>query len=270
MKQYWDNKEVPGRGTRFCLVMDPEDGTHPIRTYGSDKDEILEKVARTAATAQSVINRQRTNPPANGNGSTAQPPATPARPKVTADEQMQATADLANPAKAPGAVKTLLRAAGVDMDRERIRQDAERVAGIAQEWERKHPDFASSDERNKRLLLNTASAKVGFTNIDAAALDLAYEELRRFDMFFDQAPIYDPTPLPNAPNGNSAPVDRPRTATGYRANNLRAGTPSANPKPKYTSAEVDAMTSKQLREKIEHEPGFADWFNREHSRTATA
>jgi hypothetical protein len=270
MRQYWDNQDVPGRGTRLCLVMDPEDGTHPIRTYGKDKDEILEKVARTAATAQQVITRQRANPPANGNGSAPQPPAQPARPKVTADEQMQATADLSNPAKAPGAIKTLLRAGGVDMDRERVKQEAERVAAIAQEWERQHPEFSASDERNKRLLLNTASAKVGFTNIDAAALDTAYEELRRFNMFFEEAPIFE-TPNPSdASNGNSATVDRPRTATSYRATSLRSGTPAVHPKPKYTSAEVDRMNSKQLREKIETDPEFTAWYNREYSRAATA
>ena len=272
MSRRWENKEVEGRGTKFCLVIDPEDGTHPIRTYGWSKDEVLEKVSRTAETAQQVINRQRNNSPANGNGSAPKPhvSSVPAAPKVTPDEQMQATADLSNPAKAPGAVKTLLRAAGVDVDRERIRQDAERVAAIAQEWEGQHPEFAASDERNKRLLLNTASAKVGFSNINAAALDAAYEELRRFDMFFTEAAIPEPSPLPNAPNGNSATVDRPRTATSYRTTSLRSGTPAVTTKPKYTVAEVDQLNSKQLREKIEREPGFADWYNREYSRTATA
>jgi hypothetical protein len=183
---------------------------------------------------------------------------------------MTATADLSNPAKAPEAVKTLLRAAGVDVDRERIRQDAERIAVIAQEWERQHPDFSASDERNKRLLLNTASAKVGFANIDAAALDAAYEELRRFNMFFDEAPILEHSTPSDASNGNSATVERPRTATSYRATSLRSGTPAAKSQPKYTVAEVDKLNSKQLREKIENEAGFADWYNREYSRAATA
>jgi hypothetical protein len=158
----------------------------------------------------------------------------------------------------------------VDVDREALHQRARDIAKIAEEWERRHPEFASSDERNKRLLMNTASAKVGFTNIDAAALDLAYEELRGFDMFFEATPIDDNTPLPNAPNGSPASVDRPRTATSYRTTSLRSSAPAVSQKPKYTSAEVDAMNSKQLRDKIEHEPGFAEWFNREHSRTATA
>jgi hypothetical protein len=60
------------------------------------------------------------------------------------------------------------------------------------------------------------------------------------------------------PNGNSRSVDRPRGATSVRSNALRATAPVAGQRPKYTRAEIDAMNSKVLREKIEGEPGFKE------------
>jgi hypothetical protein len=263
----WDNKEVPGKGTKYCLVIDPEDGTNPIRTYGWSEREVLDKVAKTAEAAQQVINRQRSAPPAG-----AAVPASRVHPAPTlsVEDQMEATADLQNPAKAPEAIKKLLRGVGVDVDRMKREDDVRRVAQIAQEWASQHSDFPQ-DERNKRLLLDKASLMVGFVNIDAAALDNAYAELISMDMLFrDPEPIEQhPSTPPDAPDGSPATVERPRTATSYRRTALSApGAPVVERKPKYTRAEIDAMNSKQLREKIDSEPGFKEWYDREFSSAA--
>jgi len=273
----WENTEVPGRGTKYCLVMDPEDGTHPIRTYGWTVEEVLDKVAKTAETAQQVINRQRSVTVA----ATARPTATSgsvtqqrALQPLTADQQMQATADLSNPAKSPEAIKTLLRGAGVDVDGIKLREDARQAGAVAQEWERQHPDFPG-DERNQRMLMDKALLLAGgkLNQITATVLDQAFQELLGYNMFFDPADAqymnHEPTPQPNAPDGNPAPVVRPRGATSVRSNALRATTPVARQQPKYTRAEIDAMNSKQLADKIKYEPGFVDWYNREFSATTT-
>lgn len=273
----WENIEVPGRGTKFCLVMDPEDGTHPIRTYGWTKDEVLEKVAKTAETAQQVINRQRiqsAQPPARQSGDAPPPPpaATTAGtgPKrLTADERMQATLDLSNPAKSPEAIRALLRDSGIDVDKMRLEADAKRAAGVAQEWERNHPDFPS-DERNQRLLMNTALLRAGgdLARITAETLDTAYRELVSFGMLFEpenNSSTQTVTPQ-NAPDGNSATrIVRPRGATSYRSTTLRATAPGAKREPKYTRAEIDAMPSAVFREKMEREAGFREWYDREFS-----
>ena len=47
---------------------------------------------------------------------------------------MQATAELSNPAKAPAAAKTLLRAAGLDVGRTGEDAGVQRVSQIAQQW----------------------------------------------------------------------------------------------------------------------------------------
>ena len=275
--RYWENVEVPGRGTKYCLVMDPEDGTHPIKTYGWSKDEVLEKVAKTAEAAQALINRQRNQPAQSGApqaGSPAQFPAaaTSAGPKrLTADERMQATVDLNNPARSAEAVKALLSDAGVDVDKMKLDADAKRAAGIAQEWERSHPEFPS-EERNQRLLMNTVllRASGNLAQITAEMFDSAYNELVHFGMLFDSGENPSSNPPQNAPDGSSATrTVRPRGATSYRSTNFRASVPGARREPKYTRTEIEAMPSTVFREKVEREPGFREWYDREFS-AATA
>lgn len=260
MSRRWDNKEVPGRGTKFCLVIDPEDGTQPIKIHGWSEQEVLEKAAHSVETAQATINRLRAQAPAR--------PTAPVAAPVSSEEQMNATADLSNPAKAPAAVKTLLRAGGFDVDRMSFDENVRRVAAIAQEWEAQHPEFPQ-DARNQRLLLDKATLLAGrFVDITAETLDKAFQELAARDMLFEAAapanePHNPPTP-PNAPDGNSAPVERPRTATSYRRTALNApNAPLTTPKPppKYTRADIDAMNSKVYRDKYDNEPGFAELVN---------
>lgn len=185
---------------------------------------------------------------------------------------MQATSDLSNPSKSPQALRTLLRGVGLDVDKMKLDEDIRRVTAIAQEWESHNADWPSSD-KNNRLLLDKATLMVGFPNITAATLDAAYRELSSRGMLF--AIESDDTPLPtpsDAPNGNAATRSegQTRTATSYRSHSLRSDVVVPATKPRYTRTEVDAMTSRQLREKIENEPGFKEWYNATFSRAATA
>lgn len=259
----WENTEVAGRGTKFCLVMDPEDGTHPIRTYGWSMEEVLDKVAKTAEAAQQVINRQRAAKPAPATAAGAVLAAPPAR-AVTADEQMQATVDLGNPAKAPEAMRTLLRAGGIDVDKMKLDQDARQAAGVAQEWERAHPDFPH-DERNQRLLMDRALLLAGgkLAQIKAQTLDAAHEYLLQYGMLFEaEAANHEPEPPPHALEETPAPVVRQRPATSYRRTALSGAAPVARrEQPKYTRDDIRAMNSKVYREKLETEPGFKDLVN---------
>jgi hypothetical protein len=123
MARFWTDKDGNGKPLtdgRVCLVITSDEPNIPdIRTYGRDKDEVLDKLARTTETAQATINRLRKSSPASPQAGAAPPQphnAAPATSRVSADEQAQATVDLSNPAKAPEALKTLLRAGGVDID----------------------------------------------------------------------------------------------------------------------------------------------------------
>ena len=282
--RYWENNGEPMQDGRLCLVIDPEDGTNPIRTYGRTRDEVLEKVAKTAETAQAMINRQRSSAqnghavtPAAGNGTAPVPPSVtqataPRRVPVSADEVMQATLDMQNPAKAPQAVKTLMRANGFDVDAMQFREKMQEIANLAAAWERQHPEFPASDRNNRMLMDKAALMAGGIQRVTTEALDAAYRELAAHGMLFDVEENNEPPAAHQAaqPEGNPAVrVVRPRGATSIRANSLRATAPAANPKPKYTRAEIDSMNTKQFREKYETEPGFAEWYNREFS-SATA
>lgn len=271
--QFWNNVEVPGRGTKFCLVIDPEDGTNPIRTYGWSKDEVLEKVAKTAETAQALIKKQRDQAAQSSVRQPVSATPTPAAAtiagpqKLTADQRMQATVDLSNPARSAEAVKALLGDVGVDVDK--MKQDAEirRATALCEEWERNHPEFPN-EQRNLRLLMNTALLRAGgeLGRVTAGTLDNAFQELRQFGMLFDAEETTTNNPSQNAPDGNSATrTVRPRGATSYRATNLRATTPGARREPRYTRTEIEAMSSTVFREKLEHETGFREWYDREFS-----
>jgi len=265
MARYWDNKEIPGRGTKFCLVIDPEDGTHALRTYGWSEGEVLEKVARTVETAQQVINRQRQAPPSAPTARQEEPDPPP----ISAEDTMQATADLSNPARAGAAIRTLLKGEGIDLDEARLQRDARKVAAIAEQWALDNPDFPL-DKRNQRQLMDRALLKANgnLGAITAQIFDAAFAELRASDLLFEVEPAAVSTlNPPHAPNGNSAfRSEASRNATSYRSTALRAGPANVAPtKPKYTRAEVDALNSKQLREKIENEAGFREWYDREFS-----
>jgi len=272
--RYWENNGQLRLDGRYCLVIDPEDGTHPIKTYGRTKEEVLEKVAKTAEAAQQLINRQRSAQqsrpavPARTEVSRPAPMVAPAR-ALTADEQMQATADLSNPAKAPQAIKMLLRASGLDVDRMKFDEDMRRAARVAQEWENRNPDFPS-DERNQQALMDKALLMVGgdFGRISSAIFDAAYNELLAQNRLFFDEPVSTSTVTPQMPpNGSSATrIVRPRGATSYRSTALRAQAPAARrEQPRYTRAEVEAMSSREFREKMERETGFRDWYDRDFS-----
>ena len=77
MSRYWADTDGHGNKLtdgRVCLVIEPDDPSLPtIRTYGHDKDEVLDKVAHMAETGQATITRLRTAQP-----STQVSPASPA------------------------------------------------------------------------------------------------------------------------------------------------------------------------------------------------
>jgi hypothetical protein len=267
---------------RERLVIDAEDGTNPMYVYGKDREEILEKLATTVETGQSTIQRLRSTvaatPTASNSahapaqGAPQGPAAAPRRAQPTADDVMVAAADITNPAKAPQAARTLLRAAGIDVDGMVRDQSASRVARVGREWNAAHPDFPT-DSRNSRMLIDRASLNVGFENISAQALDTAYAQLLAENMLFETeegAPANGNGNTngtePAQPGGSQEPrTVRPRMATSYSRNQLTARTPAAQPKPKYTRAEIEAMNTRDFRAKVLDVPDVRAWYEREFS-----
>jgi pyruvate/2-oxoglutarate dehydrogenase complex dihydrolipoamide acyltransferase (E2) component len=141
MIAYWTDKRPNGQpieAETFARVIDLEDGTNPIWTYGKTVDEVLQKIERQNGNAQLALARRATaqpNAPAQG-----APTATPAAPRrrLSADEVMQLTTDLQNPAKAAAAI-VKLAADETGVDPQRVAMD--NFKKLAAEWEDEHEEF---------------------------------------------------------------------------------------------------------------------------------
>lgn len=254
--RFWDDKDANGSQLtdgRICLVIRSEETPDmpEIRVYGKDKEEVLDKVARTAETAQAQIHRMRQQPPVVP--TTARTAAAPAANAAVA----AAVVDLSNPDKAPGALKTLLKAAGVDVDREQRMQALRGVADMAEKWERDNVEYPK-DPRNDQILMNKAALLAGGVHlVKAEHLDAAFKELQRREMFFE-------TVQP----GGSPEDSRTVVASSYRRSALRS--PEQPARPAKAESEKEARwrnilengTGKALDDAIRSEPGFQEWVNK--------
>lgn len=273
--RFWDDKDGNGvklTDGRICLVIQSDENPDmpEMRTYGKDKEEVLDKVAKIAETAQGQIHRMRKAPP---NPAPARPavPASPATAPGT--DLVTAVADLSNPAKAGQAIKTLLKNVGVDVDREQMRQALVNVANTAEQWEKDNPDYPK-DPRNDHMLMKIATNHAGGTHrITAAHLDSAFEEARRHDVFHEPKPPNTTTLEPTTVHPGGNPDSRTvRNATSYRRNGLRSAEPAAAPK---DSAKHEAWrnilengTGKALEKAIKEEPGFKEWVDKQYAKSA--
>jgi hypothetical protein len=258
--RFWDDKD--GTGTkltdgRVCLVIqNPE--MPEIRTYGKDREEVLDKLANTTETAQLQIHRMRKAPQ-------TPPPTPPARP--AAPDLKAAAADLANPAN----VRVLLRAAGVDVDGQIRTQVANKIAALALAWQAENPDFPM-DPRNQRMLMDRAIILVGGRpeNLTTAALDKAYEELAAQEVF--HAPKGLETPAVETVHPEGTPDSRTvRNATSYRRNALTS--PEAPARAKGESAQeakwraiLETGTSEAQERAIRTDPGYSEWVGKQFAK----
>lgn len=264
--RYWLNDGSPLEDGRFCFVIDPEDGTRPLKHYGASKEEALEKAAVTAEHAERLITRMRTTP----STPTAAAPAAPAAPApkqpMSADERMRLTADLGNPAKsAEAAVRLVEDATGMDFKEEARKRAIINFSNLCQSWENSQPDFPKHPI-NRELVAAKATILAGgsIANVTRQNLETAFRQLLNAGTIIltEEEPSPGeslPTPTPAVrPEETPAPrTVRPRGATSYSRTSLSGTAPVASPRPKYTRAQIDGMTAKEYRHKLETEPGFA-------------
>jgi hypothetical protein len=257
MARTWLNDGKPLEDGRLCLLIDPEDGTQAIRVWGRSREEILEKAAktvehgaRTISQLRSQLNHKTTTAPTTPTMTAAtRPPTT-----LSAAERMQATADLDDPAKAPAAVTRLIQhQTGVDFDSIRQKETIERISTIQANWSYSHPDFPKHPI-NYKLLNDAAALRVGYENITAAVMDQVYTELSSQGLLVEaeEEELSPTVPPEETPDTRTV---RPRGAASYRRTTLSAPAP-ASQTPKYTRAQIDAMTSAEYRRKLETDPDF--------------
>lgn len=265
----WEDKDGSGNKLtdgRLCLVIKSDENPDmpEIRVYGKDKEEILDKIAKTVETGQGQIHRMRSTPPSS-----------PARAAASASQPTDiaiAVADLTNPLKAPAAIKTLLKAGGVDVDAAAIREAGRKVADVCEAWERQHPDFPH-DPRNQRMLIDRAIILAGgqYLRVTAKELDAAFQALTSQEMFFEPKPAQASEGSTVQPSGNSD-SRTVRSATSYRRNALSSPEPgpsnNENAKEKRWRDILENGTGKALENAMRNEPGFNEWVDKKYAKTA--
>lgn len=255
MRAYWSDTNFKGEpipaGT-FCRVIDLEDGTHPIFVYGATQAEVWEKIERQNTNAQIALNRSRTP---------SAPPVLPQVRTISAEDVMQATADLDNPAKSGRAVATLIEhATGVDP----VKIGQAIFAQNAMEWEKANPEFYPN-KPNRQLVGARAIALAGGkpAAVTSATFDVAFSQMKAEGMLAER-PAAPPQDDPNNPNGAiparepGSSSERPRGerfSTGVSGNRLTASQAVPKGKPKYTEYEIRTMKESE-RQKVFNDPDY--------------
>ena len=256
--RFWDDKDGNGNKLtdgRICLVIQSDDNPDmpEIRTYGKDKEEILDKIAKTAETAQGQIHRMRKSP--------SPPPPPPAAARAAAPDALKiAASDLSKPEN----IKTLLKSVGVDVDQQQAVTAIRAVANLAEKWESENPEYPK-DPRNDRILMKMVINNAGGDprRVTEAHFEAAFEEGRKFEMFFEPKPAEGGSTVQpgGTPDSRTA-----RNATSYRRNALRSPEPAP---PSRESAKEERWrnilengTGKALEDAIRNEAGFAEWVDK--------
>jgi hypothetical protein len=251
MKAYWTEKRPNGQpieaGT-FARVLDLEDGTNPVWTYGRTMDEVLEKIERTAALARATAMRRNDQP------SPALPAQVAAPKRLTVDQRMQLTADLQNPAKAADAIAALhADATGVDP----AQAERQNYGALALQWENEHPEFFQHP--GNRQLLGAKAIRVAGrpARVTKELLTQCFNELLAEGVLFE-APSYERQPQSETPSQSfpeETPVQRAertqprRFSTGYVARGRTGGAPTRTLK--YSEAQYFGMKLQERKALLE-------------------
>lgn len=245
MRMEWVSTRPNGKpvepGT-FCRVLDMEDGTNPIYYYGKTEQEVNDKIALNNMHAQRALARRSETP--TPTTTTPSSPVT-ARRRMTADETMQATADLQNPAKAGEAVTRLVQDA-TGMDLRQMAMDAFKVR--ADQWVEETPEFYNC-KPNRSLLATRLGVMV---NGDVSLItkemmtQCFHQMLEAGDLVEDpgEGAAQNVTTFPDENQVQRVETSRGgRSGTGTRSTNFRAPTQSAQTRTlKYTREQIDRMS----------------------------
>ena len=250
MKAYWSDKRPNGSaidpGT-FCRVIDLEDGTHPIYTYGRTQEEVFDKIERQSANAQLALVRRGANQPTST--PVAAPPVADTRFRLSPDQVMQYAEDMKNPAKVGRAIVMLTaHESGVDPDKVKM----ERFIRLTEEWEREHPEFFAI-YGNRQVLGQYIGKQVNgeVERITKEMMTVAYHELTAKGLLYEPEE-QEPTATPQPSTPSQFPVEsqvqhteRPRRmfSTGARSTSFRApqNVSAQRPTLKYTEMQIRTM-----------------------------
>lgn len=280
--RFWDDKDGSGNKLtdgRICLVIKSEENPDmpEMRTYGKDREEVLDKVAKIAETAQGQIHRMRKTP---ASPVPPRPSAAAVTPQPGNGDLVTAVADLSNPAKAGQAIKTLLKTVGTDLDVDQRAKALRAVADMMEKWERDTPDYPK-DPRNDRILMKMAAHIAGGAHrITREHVDAAFQEAQQSEMLHEPKSSVPSSGQPDTgadsrtvqPRG-SEDSRTGREATSYQRNRLRAAESVARPKQESAKEQqwrtiLEKGTGKAQADAIRDEPGYSEWVDKQFQKTA--
>lgn len=246
------------------VMLDFEDGRpEPQYVYAESKEALADKLLTMYGSAslrvQELKKADRTPSSAPGAPAATAPTAPAAPARMTADERMQAAADITDPAKAPSAIRSLIKDEfGVDLQQQaeqrRQTEEHDRRVQATADFLRDHPDYVPT-QRNAVLLRDRTFARVGanFTEADLAESFQALQDLG----VLESAPSTQHQPATNTGEPTAPPPQRPRGSTGIPPTQLRGGRGPAPGGPSLTRAAIIAMSeTEEYEERLRTEPGF--------------
>lgn len=263
------------------LTVSPDEGGPASVFYGKSREEIYDKVVDSQANANRRIEQLRVS---NGkpNGHAAAPPPSDPKP-MTANERMQAVADLNNPATVDKAVSRVMESVIGPIDQFQRDREAERVERLreaaiiaAEEFAGQTPDYFPSDFNNNTLV--QYMQRMGYAPDAVASYQRAYAELsgakllqaKPAQSLNDEEPPTEPQER-NAPT-LSAPRAPARYSTGVRQSDISGTAPVPVKRLKWSREQIANMSSAEFKAHV-MDPEFnfcVEFYSKAQKRKAAA
>lgn len=247
------------------LTVSPDEGGPASVFYGQSRDEILDKVIDSQANANRRIDQLRVSG-GKPNGHAAPPPPTVQPKPMTANERMQAVADLSNPATVDQGVTRIMESVigpvdEFNRDRDAQRQQRLEQAAVtaAEEFTALTPGFFLSDF-NCATLVNYIR-NMGYPPDQVSSYQRGFNELSAAQLLQTKSaqPHSSDVP-PDEPQERNAPtltVPRApaRYSTGVRQSDISGTAPVPVKRLKWTREQIASMGPGEMRRLI-NDPEF--------------
>jgi hypothetical protein len=266
------------------LTVSPDEGGSASVFYGQTRDEILDKLCDSQANANRRIDQLRVTSPTNGNGTghAAAPPVNLPKP-LTANDRMQAVADLANPANVDKAVTRVMESVigpidqfQQDREAERAKRTEEAAVSAAEEFSSLTPEFFLSDFNVNTMFRYLQSMQYDPTKV--ASYQRAFAELTAGKLLQSKAaPVPNDDEPPTEPQERNAPtLSAPRAparySTGVRQSDISGTAPVPVKRLKWSREQIANMGAQEMR-RLVADPEFnfcVEYYARNSKRKAAA
>jgi hypothetical protein len=251
----WRNNGEKTDEGEYIVDVDPENG-RPVQIFrAKTRKEIAEALANAQFSASRTIQTlkdERTPDPAHNTVKIEPVP-------LSADERMQLSVELQDPAKADAAVRRLVESSVGPLQeiarRENTRieeEEANRAIAETNKFVAANLDWYPTAKNKTEVFNYIENNKLAIT---AKNMDIAWDLLKRAG----NADLKPATEEEEEEEEESAGRTRSRIAsfsTGVREGDISGTRPQPARKKKYTWADVDKMGSREYERRLKEEPGF--------------